>query len=186
MGGQQKSQWNRKRQHPLAHRHLRDHLIYQVGGCLCHAPRPAGRAKPAPFTGEGDELLMGTVRATQAQKTVGQNAAFQEGIELVFDEIGQTRPGLSLDLREKGLDVFLYQLVQRCFFGTPPLVVYAFCNRRGLDRLVHELLYCFFKQYPDIVIADNRKSLAFKWRCWKTLVAPLMSILETVIAPFRK
>ena len=35
--------------------------------------------------------------AAQAQKAVGEDAAFEEGIELVFDEVGQARAGLSLD-----------------------------------------------------------------------------------------
>ena len=39
--GQQLAQRDRKRQHPLAHRHLRDDVIHQVGGGLCHAPGAA-------------------------------------------------------------------------------------------------------------------------------------------------
>ena len=39
--GQQLAQRDRQRQHPLAHRHLRDDVIHQVGGGLCHAPGAA-------------------------------------------------------------------------------------------------------------------------------------------------
>jgi hypothetical protein len=46
-------------------------VIDQVGGGLRHAPRTAGGAKSTLLTGEGDELLMGAVGATQAQKAVG-------------------------------------------------------------------------------------------------------------------
>ena len=64
-------------------------------------------------------------------------------MELVFDKPGQACPGFSLDLGQEGLEVFLYQLVQSGFFGTPPLVVYALSDRRGLNRLVHDPLYCY-------------------------------------------
>ena len=86
---------DRKREHPLAHRHPRDDAVDQVRSGLRHAPRPAGGAKPAPLTGEGHQLLM---RALQAQKAVGEDAAFEKGIELIFDEVGQARAGLSLHL----------------------------------------------------------------------------------------
>jgi len=46
-------------------------VIEQVSGGFCHAPRPAGGAKATLRTGESHELLMGTIGATQAQKTVG-------------------------------------------------------------------------------------------------------------------
>ena len=38
VSGEQDAQWDRKRQHPLAHRHLRDHVIDQVRGALRRAP----------------------------------------------------------------------------------------------------------------------------------------------------
>lgn len=50
---------------------------------------------------------------------------FEKGIEFVFDKLGQSRPGLTLDLGQEGLEVFLYQLVEGGVFGTPPLVVDA-------------------------------------------------------------
>ena len=67
MGGEQDAQRNRKRQHPLAHRHPRDHVIDQVRGALRHAPRPARGAKPAPLAGEA----------------VREDAAFEKGVKLV-------------------------------------------------------------------------------------------------------
>ena len=88
MGGEQDAQRDRKREHPLAHRHARDDAVDQVGSALRHAPRPTGGAKPAPLTGEGHQLL---VRATRAQRkrrqAVGEDAAFEKGIELVFDKL---------------------------------------------------------------------------------------------------
>ena len=62
--------------------------IDQVGRGFRHAPRPAGGAKPAPLAGKGHQLLMGALGAAQAQKAVGEDAAFEKGIELVFDKVG--------------------------------------------------------------------------------------------------
>ena len=39
--GQQQSQRDRQREHPLAHRHVRDDVLHQVGGGLRHAPGTA-------------------------------------------------------------------------------------------------------------------------------------------------
>jgi len=61
----------------------------------------------------------------------------REGAEFLFDKIGQSRPGLKLDLGQEGLEVFLYQLVERGFFGTPPFVVVAPSRGRGLNRFAH-------------------------------------------------
>ena len=73
---------------------------------------------------------MGTVGAAQAQKTMGQYAAFEKRIELLFAKIGQPRPRSQARLEPKGLKVFLNQLVEDGFFGTPPLVVNGFSRRR--------------------------------------------------------
>ena len=72
MGGQQKSQWNRKRQHPLPYRHPRDDVIYQVSRRFGHAPCPTGGAEPAPFTRESHQLLMGAVWATAKSENLRQ------------------------------------------------------------------------------------------------------------------
>ena len=88
MRGQQDAQGIRKRDHPLAHRHARDHAVDQVGSALRHAPRLARGAKPAPLTGEAHQLLVAAVTTAQPQKAVREDAAFEKGIELVFDKLG--------------------------------------------------------------------------------------------------
>jgi hypothetical protein len=90
-----------------------------------HAPGAAGGTKATPLTGEGHELLMGAV------------GALQEGIELLFDKIGQARPSLKFDLGQEGSEVFLEQLVEDGIFGTPPLIVDAPSCRRRLHRVVN-------------------------------------------------
>ena len=63
-------------------------MIDQMGGGLGHASCAASGAYTAALTGVGHQLLMGAVFATHTQKAKGQNAAFKEGIEFLFDELG--------------------------------------------------------------------------------------------------
>ena len=87
VSSEQDAQRDRKRQHPLAHRHARDDMIDQVGGSLCHAPRPARGAKPSPLARKGYELLMAAVPTAQPQEAVGENAAVEKGVKLLFDKL---------------------------------------------------------------------------------------------------
>ena len=48
---------------------------------------------------------------------MGQDAAFEKGIELLFDELGPTCPGLRLDLGQEGLEVSLNQLIEDGVLG---------------------------------------------------------------------
>jgi hypothetical protein len=83
-------------------------VIHQVGGRLCHTPGATGGANFVSLTGEFYKLLVGAVYAAQAQKSMGQDTAFEKGVELIFNKIGQARSGLALDLGKEGLGVFLY------------------------------------------------------------------------------
>ena len=56
MDGEQTAQGNRERQHPLAHRYLRDDMVHQMGRCLGHAARAAGGADAAALRREGSPL----------------------------------------------------------------------------------------------------------------------------------
>ncbi|MGH8609996.1 MAG: hypothetical protein ACREX9_22080 [Gammaproteobacteria bacterium] len=47
--------------------------------------------------------------AHQPRAGRGLDAAFEKGIELLFDKLWLARPGLKLDLGQEGLEVFLYQ-----------------------------------------------------------------------------
>ena len=87
LGGKQMPQRDRKRDHPLAHRHVRNDLLNQVGRGFCHATGATGWAKPSPFTGERHPLFMGAVPTSQAQKPMHENAAFQKRLELVLDKL---------------------------------------------------------------------------------------------------
>ena len=88
MGGEEDTQRNWKREHPLPHWHPWDDIVDQVRSALCHTPCPAGGAKPAPLAGEGQQLLVAALTTAQPQKAVGEDAAFEKGIEHVFDKVG--------------------------------------------------------------------------------------------------
>ena len=51
---------------------------------------------------------------TQPQKAVGQDAAFEEGVELVLDELRQIGAGSGLGLGDEGRSVLLHR-----YFGLP-------------------------------------------------------------------
>jgi hypothetical protein len=122
-GGQQQVQRDGQRQNPLAHRHVRDELVDQVRRRLHHAPGPARRAEPAPLAAERDQLVVAAATTAQAQEAVGQDAAFEEDVELVLDELRQVGTGSVFGLGEEGRGVLLHQAVQRGLFRAVALVV---------------------------------------------------------------
>ena len=93
---QQDGQPNLANPNPLAHRHVRSDVIEQVRRRLYHAPGPARRAEAASFAAVGHKLVVAGVAAMQAQKAVGQDAAFEEGVELVPHKLGQAGAGLPI------------------------------------------------------------------------------------------
>jgi hypothetical protein len=107
----QKARPARQREHPLSHRHAREHAIDQVGRCALHPSRRAGRTNSTAFTGERDEQLVAASTTLHADEAVGENAAAQVPLELGHDEAGQPAPVL-LELRQEGLQMLPHRLVQ--------------------------------------------------------------------------
>ena len=95
-----------------------------------HASGPARRAKPAPLAAERDQFVVAAVATVQAQEAVGQDAAFEEGVELILDELRQVGAGRVFGLGEEGRGVLLNQAVQRGRLGAVALVV----NRGAIRR----------------------------------------------------
>ena len=83
---------------------MRDDVVYQVRRRLSRAPRAACGAKAAAFAAEGNRPV---VAAAQAQEAVGQDAAFEEGVELVLHELRQVGAGSVFGLGEEGRGVLL-------------------------------------------------------------------------------
>ena len=63
------------------------------------------------------------VAAAQPQEAVGQDAAFEEGVELVLHELRQFSAGRDFGLREEGRSVLLQPAVQRGLVCAVALVV---------------------------------------------------------------
>ncbi len=66
---------------------------------------------------------MAAVTAAQAQEPVRQDAALQEGVELVFDKLRQIGAGSVFGLCEESRSVLLHQAVQRGLLGSVARVV---------------------------------------------------------------
>jgi hypothetical protein len=62
----------------------------------------ARRAKPAPLAAERDQLVVTAVAAAQSQEAVREDAAFEERVELVFDELRQVGAGSVFRLGKEG------------------------------------------------------------------------------------
>ena len=84
---------------------------------------PHDAAKPAPLAAERDELVVAAVAAVRSQEAVGQDAAFEEGVERVLDELRQVGPGPGLSLRDEGRGMLLHQAVRRGLFRAVAFVV---------------------------------------------------------------
>jgi len=67
-------------------------MFHRVRGGLGHPPGSARRAKVSPLAAESEQLVVATVAVAQAQEAVGKDAAFEEGVELAFDELRQVVP----------------------------------------------------------------------------------------------
>ena len=85
----------------------------------------------------GDDVLVvvAAVAAVQPQEAVGQDAALEEGVELVLNKLRQIRSCGSLSLGEEGRGVLLHQAVKRGLFRAVALVVDRGAIRRPLGLL---------------------------------------------------
>jgi hypothetical protein len=86
------------------------HMVHQVRRRLRRPPRPARGAKPASLAiTEGQQLVVPAILAAQAQEPVRQDTAFQEGAELVTDELRQPGAGGLFGLGDETLGMLLHQ-----------------------------------------------------------------------------
>ena len=85
-----------------------DDVVDQGGIRLCHTPGTARRAEPALLATEGHQLVVAAVAIPQSQKAMGQDAAFEEDVELVLDELWQVGAGGRLYLGDEGRGVLLH------------------------------------------------------------------------------
>ena len=103
---------------------------------LEHAPYPARGTEAAPVAAERDQPVVAAVAAAQAQEALRQDAAFEERVELVLDELRQVGAGRVFSFSEERRRVLLNQAVQRDLPWAMAVVVDRGTIRRPL-RLLH-------------------------------------------------
>jgi hypothetical protein len=77
--------------------------------------------------------------AAQPQEAVGQDAAFEEGVEPVLDEARQLECGVGLGVGDEAGRMLLHQAVQGSLLRAMPLVVQRGAVRRPLGLLADGL-----------------------------------------------
>ena len=82
---------------------------------------------------------MAAVAAVEAQEAVGQDAAFEKGVELVFDELRKVGAGSVFGLGEEGRGVLLNPAVQRGLLRAVARVVNRGAIRHPLGLLASGL-----------------------------------------------
>jgi len=108
----------RYRQHPLPHRHPRQHLIHQMRGPLRHPPPAAARTEAAAFTRNRHQLLARAALALKARHAGLVHPAPQQLPELALDELRQARAVAGLRHRaQEGLQVFGDHLMEHGVLG---------------------------------------------------------------------
>jgi len=105
-----------KREHPLADRDFGQNAVDEVCRGVRHAVAAATGAKAPAFAREGDEAVESAIAAVEAQEAMGEDAAAQEGVELLLDEAGH---GLlaSLCACQEGLEFLPDDVVEDALFG---------------------------------------------------------------------
>ena len=130
-GGEQEPQREREAQHPLAHGLMRQHLVYQQGRALGHAPGAAAWAEATALTTEGHELLGMAVRTAHAQEAVFQTATLQESIEFPRNILRQSRVASGYVVYKHGV-VLLDKLIEKGLFGAVALITVGAGTWAGL------------------------------------------------------
>jgi len=111
---------------------MRDDVVHQVRCRLRHPARAAWRAAPTPLAAEGQQLVVAAFAAAQPQEVVGQDAALEEGVELVLDESRQLGARTGLGVGDEAGRVLLHQAVKRGLLGAVAFVVERDAIRRPL------------------------------------------------------
>ena len=99
----------------------------------------ARRAEPEALAAEGEQLVVAALATAQPQEAVRQDAAFEEGVELVLDEARQLGFGVGLGLIDEAGRVLLHQAVQRDLLGTVAFVLQRGAVRSPLGRSANGL-----------------------------------------------
>ena len=106
------AKWVWESEHPLANRHRGEDTIHEVSRGVGHAVAAAGRTEATALARERHKAVVTTLVAAQTQKTVGEDAAAQEGPKLLLDESRRRLLSGSCACEER-LELFANDAVQR-------------------------------------------------------------------------
>ena len=91
--GQPQAQGNRQRQHPLAHWHMGMTLSTRCAAACAMRLAPHEGQKPRRLQLKATSLSWPQSPQRRRSKPWARDVAFEEGVELVFDELRQVGPG---------------------------------------------------------------------------------------------
>jgi hypothetical protein len=134
----------RKCEHPLADRHRGEHAVDEVRRGVGHAATATRRAEAAALARERHEAVVATVVAVQAQEAVGEDAAAQEGADLLLDEV-RRRPLAGSRPSQERLELLAHDAVQECLLRrarcviSPRAVAVARTGRPALQHPTAEM-----------------------------------------------
>jgi len=111
-----------KRENPLTDRHARQHTVDEPGGCVRHSPTAAGWAEASSLAREGDEPVVSTCVAMDAQKSMGEHPTLEIRTDLSLDEPGD---GCALPSRpsQERFDLPANDFVKQGLFGFAAFVL---------------------------------------------------------------
>jgi hypothetical protein len=114
------AKWHRHREHPLANDGACwKYVVSEVRSSFGHSPCSATSAKSSFFAAEGDEALVFAIYATEAQESVSQHSALEEGLEF-FRHMQWKVFALFAAKIFEAAQVFLHDFVEECAFGAAP------------------------------------------------------------------
>jgi hypothetical protein len=104
--GEKVSKRRREAENPVPDRCLAEYVIDQEGRSIVHSSTQTGRTPPTSLTAERDQPVVPALPASDAGKTLGEDSAREEFLELLLDE-GRQGPSLFLAKVDEGSVVLL-------------------------------------------------------------------------------
>ena len=99
----------------------REDVVGEVRSSFGHSSCATTSAKTSLFAAESDEALVFAIYTTEAQESVCEYSALEEGLEFLGDMLWKVLSLLAAKILEAA-QVFLHDFVEQCAFGAAPLV----------------------------------------------------------------
>jgi hypothetical protein len=117
-----KPEWWRERDDKLSHWNKRDKGVGKVNGSLGHSAGSARWTEPPPLAGKRHQFFMLALRALNAPKPIGENAAAEVILKLLGDVFGHGS-AFHLTLSLEGFPMRGDGLIEKSSFWVSTLVV---------------------------------------------------------------